>query len=62
MPAHQSKNSIYHHNGRPGCRNDPTCTPVGPDSGQHEGKLGITGPQARSCDTCNDMITIYLKV
>ena len=25
-------------------------TLVGPDSGQHESKPGITGPQARSCD------------
>ena len=25
-------------------------TLAGPDSGQHESKLGITGPQARSCD------------
>ena len=25
-------------------------TPVGPDSGQLEGKQGITSPQARSCD------------
>ena len=25
-------------------------TPVGPDSGQHKSKLGITGPQAHSCD------------
>ena len=50
MPAHQSRNSIHHHNGRPGCCNDRTRTPFGPDSGQHESKPGITGPQARSCD------------
>ena len=50
MPAHQSRNSIHHRNGRPGCCNDLTHTPVRPDSGQHESKPGITGPQAHSCD------------
>ena len=50
MPAHQSRNSIHPHNGRPGCRNDLTHTPVGPDSGQHKSKPGNTGPQACSCD------------
>ena len=50
MPAHQSRNSIHHCNRRAGCRNDPTRILVGPDSGQHESKPGITGPPARSCD------------
>ena len=50
MLAHQSRNSIHHHNGRPGCHNDPMHTPVRPDSSQHESKPGITGPPARSCD------------
>ena len=50
MPAHKSRNSIHYHNGRPGCHNDPMRTLVGSDSGQHESKLGITGPPAHSCD------------
>ena len=50
MPVHQSRNSIHHHNGRPGCRNDLTRTLIGPNSGQHESKPGITSLSARSCD------------
>ena len=50
MPTHQSKNSIHHCNRRLGCHNDPMHTPVGPNSGQHKGKPGITSLQARSCD------------
>ena len=50
MPAHQTRNSIHHCNGRPGCHNDPTHTLVGPNSGQHESKPGIIGLPAHSCD------------
>ena len=35
-------------------------TLVGPESSQHESKLGITGPQARSCDICKRILFMKL--